>query len=217
MRPYYVLLHRWVGLLMAGFLFLTGLTGAVISWDHELDDWLNPHLTEARATGRSLPVLELVRQVEARYPQIRVTSVPLQVVPGESLSFFAQARVNPATGKLFEPGFNQVFVDPASGAELGKRNRGAVWPITRETLVSFLYKLHYSLHLPEMGGTDVVGHRGVHLVEEAPGLAKIAAGAPPAKPPHITRGPNHPLGLPILPSQPGSFSLPSQPGIRMVS
>lgn len=44
MRNLATLLHRWVGLAIAGFLFVTGLTGAVISWDHELDNLLNPHL-----------------------------------------------------------------------------------------------------------------------------------------------------------------------------
>ena len=43
-RSIFVLLHRWFGLTMAGFLFVAGLTGAVISWDHELDEWLNPDL-----------------------------------------------------------------------------------------------------------------------------------------------------------------------------
>lgn len=29
---------------MAAFLFVAGRTGAVISWNHELDEWLNPQL-----------------------------------------------------------------------------------------------------------------------------------------------------------------------------
>lgn len=154
MRTSLLILHRWLGLIAALFLFITGITGAVISWDHELDDWLNSHLTEAHGKGKPLPSLELARQVEARYPEIRVTSFPLSVEPGESLSLFVQPKVNPATGRLFEPGFNQVFLDPVTGNELGKRQRGAVWPITRENFVSFLYKLHFSLHFPEILGTD---------------------------------------------------------------
>lgn len=154
MRPLCLVAHRWLGLLTALFLFITGITGAVISWDHELDDWLNPHLTEARSSGVPLPPLELASQVEARYPQIRVTSVPLAVAPGEALALFVQPRVDPENGRLFDPGFNQVFLDPATGEELGKRQWGAVWPVTRENFVSFLYKLHYSLHLPEMFGSD---------------------------------------------------------------
>ena len=35
--------HRWVGVVIAGFLIMAGLTGAVFSWDHELDDLLNSH------------------------------------------------------------------------------------------------------------------------------------------------------------------------------
>ncbi len=153
MRGVWVLFHRWVGLTIAGFLIVSGLTGAVISWDHELDDLLNPHLTEVESRGPSLPPLELAHAIEQRDPRAQVTYVPLAVPEGgESLAFSVQPRVDPATGKLFEIGYNQVFVDPVRGNELGKRDWGAAWPITRETLVSFLYVLHYSLHIPEMWG-----------------------------------------------------------------
>ena len=147
-------LHRWVGLFIAAFLVVSGLTGAVISWDHELDDVLNPHLMYARTQGPSLPPLELARRIEARDPRVRVTWLPLAPEPGGTLAFGVAPRRNPATGKLFEPGYNQVFIDPATGAEQGRRAWGAVWPITTETFVSFLYVLHYSLHLPEMWGVD---------------------------------------------------------------
>lgn len=154
MRSLCLILHRWFGLIAALFLFLTGLTGAVISWDHELDDWLNSHLTSTASAGEAIPSLTLARQVEARYPQIRVTSLPLHSEPGHSLALFVQPLVDPASGRLYEPGFNQIFLDPVTGEELGKRQWGAVWPVTRENFISFLYKLHYSLHLPEMFGTD---------------------------------------------------------------
>ena len=37
MRAAFVIAHRFVGLTIAAFLFVSGLTGAIISWDHELD------------------------------------------------------------------------------------------------------------------------------------------------------------------------------------
>jgi uncharacterized iron-regulated membrane protein len=155
MRTFFTLLHRYVGLLIAVFLFFSGVTGAVISWDHELDDLLNPHLMHASTPGVPQSSLQLARQIEARHPQVTVNFVPLAPEgPGESLAFGVTPRVNPTTARLYEPGFNQVFVDPVSGAELGKREWGAAWPITQETFVSFLYVLHYSLHLPEMWGID---------------------------------------------------------------
>ncbi len=154
LRPVLGFFHRWVGLFIAGFLFVSGLTGAVISWDHELDEVLNPHLTHARAAGAPLPPLALADRIEARDPRVQVTYVPLAAEPGESYAFGVAAKQNPATGKLYEPGYNQVFIDPASGQELGRRNWGAAWPITTETFVSFLYVLHYSLHIPAMWGID---------------------------------------------------------------
>ncbi|MFZ5670925.1 MAG: PepSY-associated TM helix domain-containing protein [Pseudomonadota bacterium] len=155
MRPVLTFAHRWVGLATAGFLFVSGLTGAVISWDHELDDLLNPHLMAARSgEGAARASLDLARAIEARDPRVMVTWVALAPEPGATLEFGVEPRRDPATGRLFEPGYNQVFVDPATGDEQGRREWGAVWPITGETFVSFLYVLHYSLHLPEMWGID---------------------------------------------------------------
>jgi len=154
MRAFWTLVHRYLGLLTAGFLFISGVTGAIISWDHELDDLLNPHLMTAHTPGQAQPALALARQVEARYPDIRVSFVPLHPEAGESLALGVSPRFDPATQDLTKPGFNQVFLDPVSGAELGKREWGAVWPITKETFVSFLYRLHYTLHIPELWGID---------------------------------------------------------------
>lgn len=154
MRRLLVVLHRWSGLMITGFLFVTGITGAIISWDHELDEWLNAHLTASRASGPARDALQLAQELEERHPQVQVAYAPLAIEPGHALSFWVEPRVDPHTGQRYTPGFNQVFVDPFTGEELGKREWGAVWPVTRENFVSFLYKLHYSLHLPEMWGID---------------------------------------------------------------
>jgi len=153
-RTALTLIHRWVGLSIAGFLIVSGVTGAVISWDHELDDLLNPQLMYATAEGPALPPIELAGRIEARDPRVLVTFVPLAAEPGRSLGFGVAPRRDPATGRHHEIRYNQVFLDPASGAELGRREWGAGWPITRETFVSFLYVLHYSLHIPQIAGVD---------------------------------------------------------------
>lgn len=154
MRNLVTLLHRWVGLVIAGFLFVSGLTGAVISWDHELDDLLNPHLMEAKSEGPALPILDLVKRVEAADQRVQAVSIPMSVEPGESLAIFVLPRVDPATGRLYEPGYNQVFLDPVTGEELGRRQWGQAFPLSTETFVSFLYKFHFSLHIPEFWGIN---------------------------------------------------------------
>lgn len=161
MRTFFTLLHRYFGLTIAGFLVITGLTGAIISWDHELDDWLNPHLLDATTQGTPMSATALAEEVERQYPQVQVTYYELSVEPGHSYYYWVEPRVNPDTGKLYEPGFNQIYVDPVSGKILGKREWGAVWPINTENFVSFLYKLHFSLHIPEFMGID---HWGVWLL-----------------------------------------------------
>ena len=164
MRAAFGIVHRWAGLVTAAFLFFSGITGAVISWDHALDEWLNSHLTEAKTGGAAKPSAELAKLIEARDPKARVTYLVTTPEAGASLAFFVEPRIDPETGKRFELGYNQVFLDPATGEELGLRYWGAVWPVTRENFVSFLYKLHYTLHIPEFWGSDRWGMRLLGIV-----------------------------------------------------
>src|SRR5690242_9244774 len=98
MRFAFTLLHRWAGLTITAFLFVSGVTGAVISWDHELDELLNAHLVDATSEGPRKSALELARQVEEKDPRARVTSIDLNPEEGHSMTFGAEGRVDPATG-----------------------------------------------------------------------------------------------------------------------
>lgn len=158
MRRLFGTLHRWFGLAAAVFLFVSGATGAVISWDHELDEWLNPQLFHARSApaegAATLPVDELVARIERADPRVRVTFMPLVTEPGHTFVAFVQPRVDPATGRLYEPGYNQVALDPASGEIQARREWGKV-SLTRENLLPFLYKLHYTMHIPDGFGVEL--------------------------------------------------------------
>lgn len=156
-RRLWVVIHRWVGLSIAAFLIISGVTGAIISWDHELDDLLNSHLTYVDSRGPQLSALDIAAQVQAKEPHAIVTYVPLAAEEGKSLMLSVAPKQDPSTGRLYELGYNEVFVDPVTGKELGRREWGAPWPVTRENFVSFLYVLHYSLHVPEMWGIELWG------------------------------------------------------------
>ncbi len=153
MRSLWVTLHRWFGLFIAVFLFIAGLTGAVISWDHELDEWLNPHLFDVSSNGQPIAALELAARIEAADPRRRVTWVPLSHEENHAALFGVVGRIDPANNKQYEIGHSQVFVDPITGDILGQRDWGKA-ALDREHLLPFLYKLHYSLHIPEMRDID---------------------------------------------------------------
>ena len=153
MRALFVRLHRWFGLTAAVFLFVVGATGAVISWDHELDAWLNPQLFEARSAGSPLPVAELVRRAEAADPRAWVRYHALAVEPEHTFLVYMEPRVDPSTGQPHALDYNQVALDPVTGQVQARRFWGAI-SLSRENLLPFLYKLHYSMHLPERGGIE---------------------------------------------------------------
>ncbi|CAB3798801.1 hypothetical protein LMG28614_04848 [Paraburkholderia ultramafica] len=153
MRRQFVRLHRWFGVATALFLFIAGLTGATIAWDHELDAALNPSFFQARTAAPALSGLELARRVEAADPRLQVTFLPLTAEPGHTLQMMVLPRANPATKQPYLLDFNQIAVDPATGEIQGRREWGAV-SLARLNLIPFIYKLHYTLHLPFTGGID---------------------------------------------------------------
>lgn len=141
---------------MAGFLFVAGLTGAIISWDHEVDSWLNPELFTVKAVGQPKPPLELVALAEAADPRIWATYVYLGVEEGHAYEIFVFPKVDPATGDSYVLDYNQIFMDPVSGEILGRRFWGEI-NLESPNLMPFFYKLHYSLHIPDPWGMWVMG------------------------------------------------------------
>jgi uncharacterized iron-regulated membrane protein len=159
-RKVWIRLHRYAGLAMALFLTIAGLTGSMIAFNHELDEWLNPELFHVSSRGAPLPSLEIAGRVEQSDPRLRVTWVPLQLEIGHAVGFFVEPRIDRTTGQPFAVEYNQVFIDPVTGAVLGKRFWGA-FRLDRAHLIPFLYVLHYSLHLPERWGIWLMGIVGL--------------------------------------------------------
>lgn len=184
MRALFVILHRCAGLAIAAFLFIAGLTGSIIAWDHELDGWLNPDLLYSSSRGPFFDPFELARHVEASDSRAFVTYLPLHFIAGETVAVLVDARVNPATGELYDLGYNQVFVDPVTGTVSGRREWGALG-FDRQHLVPFLYKLHFSLCIPEFWGVEKWGvwlMGGVALLWMADCFFGFALTLPPKSP-----------------------------------
>jgi len=148
-RPVLVRLHRGAGLALAPFLFVAGLSGAIIAFTDELDGWLNPDLRTTPSAGPFGSPFDFIERIEARDPRGQVTFATLAFRPGESALYFVKPRLDPATGRPYRLDYNQVFVDPTTGEILGRRRWGA-FAFDREHLLPAVYEIHYSLFLPEV-------------------------------------------------------------------
>ena len=148
-RPVIVVLHRWAGLVMAAFLVVVGLTGALLAFDTSLERWINPQLFVAERPGQPrLDLASLAEHAEAAEPHARVGyfSIPVK----DEVMVAMGPRKDPATGKPYPLTFNHIFLDPYTGRELGRRQDGDLRQ-GRINFVPFLFQLHTSLATGETG------------------------------------------------------------------
>lgn len=152
MRPTLVRLHRWFGLVMAGFLVMAGVTGSLLAWNDELEALVSPELFVASPAGPgpALDPLELRQRVQAAFAQAFVPRAPLQIEPGRTLAFRLRALPPPGGGTAPELADDQVFINPWTGRIQGQRKWGDIGQGTKN-LMPFVLRLHDSLAL------DIVG------------------------------------------------------------
>jgi uncharacterized iron-regulated membrane protein len=143
LRRLFVLLHRWVGLAMAGFLVVVGMTGCLLAFYGELNHWIAPNVTPG-PHGAPLPPAVLARMAEAAVPGARALTVYLG---GESGA--AKIGLAPAPGAP-PLGFASVTLDAVTGEELHRRRIG-VLPTCAAEIMPFVYSLHYELALGATG------------------------------------------------------------------
>lgn len=143
-RSFWVWLHRWAGLTMAGFLILVGLTGSLLAFYGELNHWLTPDLYPGPHAGIELDAATLARRAEALVPQARANRVFLGY-PG---TVWVRMEARPDAPPL---DFDYVYLDPVTGAELGRLKWNAL-PTTVAGVMPFVYVLHYKLAMGSIGG-----------------------------------------------------------------
>lgn len=152
-RAHFVWLHRWTGLLMAGFLLLEGFTGSLLAFRHSVEELIAPELFAARRSDApTLPLAMLAERAEALIPGARVgyfwvddRQAVMRMLP----------RGEPSTARPATLALDHLFLDPWTGEELGRRLDGDLSQ-GRINLVPFLYRLHMNLALGE-AGTWVLG------------------------------------------------------------
>ena len=158
MRRLWVQVHRYVGLFMAGFLVVIGLTGSIIVFNPELNAWLNPPPVVNVRDAPTMSPLRLREIAAEREPRGIFNSVNLHPRRGEAYAAYVEPRVDPKSGEPYLLGFSSVYLDPWTGDEVGRDGSGdSLWPVTSHNVMTLINRLHYQLAVPEMIGTYLFG------------------------------------------------------------
>lgn len=143
MRKAFVWLHRWIGLSMAGFLTIVGLTGSILPFWGEINHWLTPELYPGPQQGAGMDIAALARRAESIVPEAHAASVSL-AYPGS-----AAILMQPREG-VPRLDFEFLHLDPVDGHERGR----VTWhylPRRQSDIMPFIYGIHMYLAAPGVG------------------------------------------------------------------
>jgi uncharacterized iron-regulated membrane protein len=157
-RQLWVLVHRYAGLTMAFFLIVAGLTGSILAFDGELQEWLNPEASQTVAE-QPQPMLDpftLRERALALEPKARIDSLRLDRGPGDIFIAFLTPRADPATGQEYTLSDSVIRLDPYTGALIpnppeAPEPDNPYWPITRQNFINLVFSLHFTLLLGDLG------------------------------------------------------------------
>lgn len=151
-RSRLLVVHRWLGISLAAFVVLAGLTGSLLAFHHEIDAFLVPelHRVAPQASRASLDAAAV--KIERERPGLVVGYFVLSPDPAASVRVVMNTRAAAEEGRLDRKGAKnaEVYLDAYSGQVLGERRWGEVGA-GREHWVPMLYRLHMSLFLQETG------------------------------------------------------------------
>lgn len=144
MRKFVAWLHRYMGLVLAVLLFVSGCTGAAITFSSEIDSALNPSL----------------RQVEPQAPKVTIDEFAAngrQALPDHSIRLIAFPEASGEAVEVWYRGSRmRAYMNPFSGTVLGVRD-------THNSLVGTLVDLHINLFAGDAGKV-VIGWLGVATI-----------------------------------------------------
>jgi len=134
-RRLWLFCHRWIALGLGGILILSGLTGALLVVARPVDRWLHPAYFVARhaAPQETLPLESLRSRLAAEFG------------PDAAFTFRPPRKADETLQVSVRGGWRGiVFLDPATGAEQGRRadNQG---------FVATVFRLHSELMLAGTG------------------------------------------------------------------
>jgi uncharacterized iron-regulated membrane protein len=144
MRKIIVLLHRYIGLALAVFLLVSGLTGTLIVFGKAIDGFLNPALLKVVPQPDRVPIDDVLRNAQRAVPEGALRTVYLPHSADDTVEV------------LFQGSSIRIYANPYSGEVLGARE-------ANKYLRGFLIDLHVHLLSGETG-ERVIGWAGLGAI-----------------------------------------------------
>ena len=151
MRRVFLWTHRYVGLAMALFLVVEGLTGSLLAFRGDLSALLNPSLTAPRPSpdAQKLDLATLAERAEALMPQ--ATAAYFFRLRDDQAILRMSWRNDPATGKPYPGAPMLIVLDPWTGEELGRFPYSGYTQGFLSNVMPFVYDLHTALAMGKPG------------------------------------------------------------------
>lgn len=127
--------HFYAGLIVAPFLLILSVTGAIYLFNDELNDLLQPEKRIVQPQAETLSLSRLVEAAQASVPGGTASRIDTWAGPNRSAQVFVKGA---------DAAEIRVFVDPGTGAVLGSH-------VYERTLVGFADRFHGSLMLGKFG------------------------------------------------------------------
>lgn len=161
-RQRWLTVHLWLGLTLGLLLSIYGITGSILVFYPELDEWLHPDMltVEVPTHAEYRPLSEIFAAGKAAMPpqaKHNFATYPRNEFAAFKLRF-AVADANGAVERW------EVGVDPYTAKVTGKQlqERSGDW--LPNTFIGLMFELHYALLLPNDISTVVVGLSGILLI-----------------------------------------------------
>ena len=140
--------HLWLGILLAAYSVVIGLTGAVLVFNDEIEDAIYARQLQVTPTAKQATLEHTVVQVEAARPGWKVAGLS-KLGPGAGGAGFDDEAVMLVMRPMAKPtttNLRYVYVDPNTGKVLLDRMRYA-------SFMGFIFHMHLYLMLERIGLT----------------------------------------------------------------
>lgn len=156
-------IHLWLGLILGFFLAIFGLTGSILVFHAEINEWLNPDMLTVVppvVNPNYQSIANLVQAADKAMPPIAQKN--FATYPRNAEAAFKFTYTLPVARDITENW--QVCVNPYTAEVTGKMLMGVSDNPFPYTFIGFVFELHYALFLVEDPGYLIVGAMGAFLM-----------------------------------------------------